>query len=127
VKWDSAIGDLNAATSPSRPEAWAHLTGQDAHRLLGEMQPAGVGEGFQQALGKATARDVAVSQALQKAGVPGIRYLDAGSRGAGEGSRNTVVFDPTSMEVIRRYGVAGLLGGAAAAGSRVGADGRQEQ
>ncbi len=64
---------------------------------------------------------------LQKAGIPGIRYLDAGSRGAGEGSRNTVVFDPSTMDIIRRYGVAGLLGGAAAAGSRVGADGRQEQ
>jgi hypothetical protein len=85
---------------------------------------------------KATGQDIyrtlhdnptAAAEMLHKAGIPGIRYLDAGSRGAGEGSRNTVVFDPTSMEVIRRYGVAGLLGGAAAAGSRVGADGRQEQ
>jgi hypothetical protein len=68
------------------------------------------------------------AHALHQAGIPGIRYLDAGSRGAGEGSRNTVVFDPTTMDIIRRYGVAGLLGGAAAAGSRVGADdGRQEQ
>ena len=67
------------------------------------------------------------AQALNDAGIPGIRYLDAGSRGKGEGSRNTVVFDPSKMDIIRRYGLAGLLGGAAAAGSRVGADGRQEQ
>jgi ribosomal protein S18 acetylase RimI-like enzyme len=29
---------------------------------------------------------------MRKAGIPGIRYLDAGSRGAGDGSRNYVVF-----------------------------------
>jgi GNAT superfamily N-acetyltransferase len=57
------------------------------------------------------------SQALQEAGIPGIRYLDAGSRGAGEGSRNSVVFDANTMDIIRRYGLAGLMaGGGAAAG-----------
>ena len=54
-------------------------------------------------------------------GVPGIRYLDAGSRGAGEGSRNTVVSSirPT-MDIVRRYGLAGLMagGGAAALGGQ---------
>jgi hypothetical protein len=118
VKWDAALGELNAATSPSRPEAWAHLTGADAHRLLGEMQPAGVGEGFQQALGKATARDAAVSQALREAGIPGIRYLDQGSRGAGEGSHNYVVFDANTMNIIRRYGLAGLMAGGGAAATQ---------
>ena len=33
-----------------------------------------------------------VSAAMQQAGIPGIRYLDGGSRGAGEGSSNYVVF-----------------------------------
>jgi hypothetical protein len=47
--------------------------------------------------------------ALREAGIPGIRYLDAGSRGAGEGSMNAVVFDPATMEIIRRYGLAGLM------------------
>ena len=115
AKWDAALGDLNAATSPNRPEAWAHLTGQDAHRMVTEMQQPGIGEGYQQALGKSTARDVAASQALQQAGIPGIRYLDAGSRGAGEGSRNSVVFDPATMEIIRKYGLAGLMAGGGAA------------
>ena len=32
------------------------------------------------------------SEALRQAGVPGIRYLDQGSRGAGEGTSNFVVF-----------------------------------
>ena len=63
--------------------------------------------------------------ALQQAGIPGIRYLDAGSRGAGEGSRNTVVFDPATMEVIRRYGLAGLMAGGGAAA--LGGQQRQQQ
>jgi hypothetical protein len=32
------------------------------------------------------------SEALRKMGIPGIQYLDAGSRGAGTGTRNFVVF-----------------------------------
>ena len=57
----------------------------------------------------------AAAQALQQAGIPGIRYLDANSRGAGEGTKNTVVFDPATMDIIRRYGLAGLMAGGGAA------------
>lgn len=50
--------------------------------------------------------------ALRSAGIPGIRYLDQGSRAAGEGSRNYVVFDDNLIEILRKYGIAGLgLGG----------------
>ena len=50
---------------------------------------------------------------LLEAGIPGVRYLDAGSRGAGDGSRNYVVFDENLINIVRRYGIAGaaaLLG-----------------
>jgi hypothetical protein len=43
------------------------------------------------------------SDFLQRAGIRGIKYLDAGSRNAGEGSRNYVVFDPKDIEIKRRY------------------------
>lgn len=39
--------------------------------------------------------------------IPGIKYLDAGSRGAGDGSRNYVVFDENLISIVRKYGVAG--------------------
>jgi hypothetical protein len=65
------------------------------------------------------------STALLDAGIPGIRYLDQGSRGAGEGSHNIVAFDPSTIEILRKYGLAGLgLGGAAAA--TAGAQGGQD-
>lgn len=47
---------------------------------------------------------------LNEAGVPGIKYLDAGSRSAGDGSRNYVVFDPKIIEIVKKYGIAGALG-----------------
>jgi hypothetical protein len=56
------------------------------------------------------------SRNLNEAGIPGIRYLDQGSRGAGEGSSNYVVFDDKLVEILRKYGIlappvgAGLLG-----------------
>jgi len=43
---------------------------------------------------------------LKAAGYPGIKYLDQGSRGAGEGSRNYVVFDDALIEILKKYGIA---------------------
>jgi hypothetical protein len=54
---------------------------------------------------------VAAGMALKEKGIPGIRYLDAGSRGAGDGSRNYVVFDDSLIDIIRKYGIAGLMMG----------------
>lgn len=48
------------------------------------------------------------SRALKEAGIPGIKYLDQGSRSAGEGSRNYVVFDDSIIEILKKYGIAGL-------------------
>ena len=58
---------------------------------------------------------VALSQHMQAGGIPGIRYLDQGSRSAGEGTKNSVVFDPATMDIIRRYGLASLMAGGGAA------------
>lgn len=40
--------------------------------------------------------------ALVKAGIPGIQYLDQGSRVTGEGTRNFVVFDPSNVKILER-------------------------
>jgi hypothetical protein len=46
---------------------------------------------------------------MKEAGIPGIKYLDAGSRGAGDGSRNYVVFDDKLISIVKKYGVAALV------------------
>lgn len=40
------------------------------------------------------------TQALREAGIPGIRYLDQGSRGAGQGSSNYVIFDDSLVKIL---------------------------
>lgn len=45
------------------------------------------------------------SEQLRKAGIPGIRYLDQASRGAGEGTRNYVMFDDALANIVSRNGV----------------------
>jgi len=52
-----------------------------------------------------TAEDV-----LSQSGIPGIKYLDAGSRNAAEGTRNFVVFDENLIDIVRKYGIAGAAG-----------------
>lgn len=42
---------------------------------------------------------------LNEAGIPGIRYLDQGSRGAGDGTYNYVVFDDKIPRIVSRNGV----------------------
>jgi hypothetical protein len=48
------------------------------------------------------------SSALREAGIPGIRYLDQGSRNAGQGSSNYVVFDDKLIDILKKYGLFGM-------------------
>lgn len=43
------------------------------------------------------------SNALREAGIPGIRYKDAMSRGGEGGTNNYVVFDDALVEILRKY------------------------
>ena len=43
------------------------------------------------------------------------RTIPPMTEGQPPGTRNSVVFDAATMNIIRRYGLAGLLGGGAAA------------
>ena len=50
-------------------------------------------------------QNAAASLALREAGIPGIKYLDQGSRAAGKGSRNYVVFDDSIVDILKKYGL----------------------
>ena len=51
--------------------------------------------------------NVAAAEKLRSAGIPGIRYLDGGSRGAGQGTSNFVVFpgEEGLLTILERNGV----------------------
>jgi hypothetical protein len=62
--------------------------------------------------------DEDVTKVLRRAGIPGIKYLDQGSRSSGDGSRNYVVFDDNVIEILRKYGLVPTgVGAPALAGS----------
>lgn len=49
--------------------------------------------------------DEVASKALHQAGVPGIKYLDRGSRAQGSGTSNYVIFHPSNLTITHRNGV----------------------
>ena len=68
---------------------------------------------------------VANTNRLREAGIPGIKYLDQGSRAAGDGSRNYVVFDDKIIDIAKKYGIG--LPAAAALYQTMNPDGGQAQ
>ena len=109
------------------PEPWNQMTGKDAwfraskRKYVVEGPDGRLGPGadtYEEAVKVAggdpnkvrTISDPAAparAEFMREAGVPGIRYLDAGSRNVGDGSRNYVVFDENLINIVRKYGVAG--------------------
>lgn len=92
-----ARGGLTARTLP--PERWL---GRDAYHAA--VQAAG--------------SDTGAAAIVRGEGIPGIRYLDQGSRAAGEGTRNYVMFPGTEdrIRILRKFGLlapmgAGMMGG----------------
>ena len=72
-----------------------------------------MGEGYQFVGGRMN--PTATATRFREAGIPGIQYLDAGSRAAGEGSRNYVMFDDALINIMRKYALPGMIMGSAAA------------
>ena len=87
-----AWGDLAA---PSKYDP----TGQE---LLGLLRDKNAGLTAQSFLGNGLGREV--SATLRAKGIPGIKYLDQGSRGAGTGTSNYVVFDDALPKILQRNG-----------------------
>jgi hypothetical protein len=56
-----------------------------------------------QGLSEQLGGDKAASEFLNEIGIPGIKYLDGSSRGAGEGSYNYVIFDANSVKTLETY------------------------
>ena len=55
-------------------------------------------------------KNITNTERLREAGIPGIRYLDQGSRTAGEGSSNYVVFDDALIDILKKYSNGSPLG-----------------
>lgn len=97
--WDRPLSEQSEKVKKAIVEI-----GYDANALAGQTG-AGLYESLKSAQapfgaeGKAAER--MASQDLLAAGIPGIKYLDQGSRGAGEGSYNYVLFDDRLVTITK--------------------------
>ena len=126
IPGNEARGESRTAISPfsSLPP---DTTGPDIYRVAQGYKPYGFTDatqastvalldGLLAAQPGAKSGAKAGSRALKDLGIPGISYDDAGSRGiAGAAkTRNHVVFDDKLIEILKKYGLAGMMAGGAA-------------
>lgn len=83
MDWDKPMSEQPGVAAKLGPAAGASMTGKDVHRALEK-----IGMTKQQ-----------IAEEMGAAGIPGIKYLDAGSRTEGEGTRNYVMFDGKNLRV----------------------------
>jgi len=105
LDWDKPLSEQSQHVQDilnSHPKA-ARLLGNDV--VKGELsEPTG-----QSILNRLFGSPSEKSEHLRNLGIKGIRYLDAGSRGAGEGTRNYVVFDDKLVDVKKKYADGGVV------------------
>jgi len=149
--------ELNINADPAHMLDWDKpIEGQHAYKALREhwddkvgdpdiiaermgISPSSKGGRLYSGIGGLTQNQVASSQMLQDAGVPGIKYLDEGSRGRQYTNKdalwqepltsNYVVFDPGIIDITKKYALPGAIGvgGAAGGWGETGATDRYEE
>ena len=112
LDWDAPLSEqsekVRQALAMIDPEMW--------HPEAGAFDPAELGQSIYKRLQNSrrdyaitagrdhdttlAATQAAASRDLRDFGIPGLRYLDGGSRAAGEGSRNYVMFDDSLIKVL---------------------------
>ena len=100
------ISNADGKAKPGSSSPWVLKTGNSlfdiSQRDVERMLMSDKGEAAYTRMTALLGGQDKASAALQQAGIPGIRYLDQGSRTAGEGTSNFVVFDPKHMNIIGR-------------------------
>jgi len=86
---------------PDEAEDIAQITGAPGSGYEGQPE---TGRSIYEWLSGKLGGDDKASQYLSERGIPGIRYFDNQSRGAAEGTRNIVVFDPDDITQVKRDG-----------------------
>lgn len=101
---DSNLDERNMNLMSENPDAYTgrHLYQALKHYDVHESLPVEV-PGSSWMTGNTT-EEKHVSRYLHSIGIPGIKYLDQGSRAKGEGTHNYVIFDPSNLEITHRNG-----------------------
>lgn len=125
-KWDApgALYQVEIDADPAKMLAWDQpLSEQPAvmnalapliqkyqiENLYNGRYPEYGGDVYHRLRFRSDARDSAMADMLKGVGIPGIRYLDQGSRVGGGDTQNYVVMDPDLIEIMKRYNVGGSV------------------
>lgn len=106
VDWDAPLSEQPPSvrdTFAAHGIDEANMTGGDAYKLLSSKLDRALG-GADEAYQKGSGGDRAASALLHMRGVPGVKFLDAGSRSAGEGTRNLVLFNGKDAKIVGKNG-----------------------
>ena len=122
LDWDKPLAPraaprdaLYEAARPASSSVYGDTRSQAFEALRQSQNPNLTGEGLHHQLAKVLGGKEQAAAALRELGLDGIQYLDAGSRGAGQGTRNYVINNADLIEILRQYGIIGAVGGGAAA------------
>lgn len=105
--------EVNIRANPDEFLDWNKPLSQQSEKVRNAIEKAGLAPqeadlgtfgGFAVTSAPRWADTPEAAAALRESGIPGIRYLDQGSRAAGEGSRNYVVFDDSLIEITAKDG-----------------------
>lgn len=119
LDWDTELRSQSPKVQEAMRRYWtdSRLPGDPmalkGHELHEEMTAANARYGSSPSVGAEM-----IAKDLRHAGIPGIRDYDAGSRDRSKGTRNYVVFDDSLIDVLKKYGLAGLIAGGASHFSR---------
>lgn len=114
LDWDKPLSQQAPEVQKAMRSLAKHTPEGGIYREM--MQPFEAGNSTGESLHRAFMSDLATtgngapdrvfSMMSNEYGIPGIRYLDGGSRAAGQGSSNFVVFDPNMIRILERNGEA---------------------
>lgn len=118
LDWDKPIKEqpliMNQLKAASKNDSWL----KDFLRMDLKDDPKITGDLFHDKLKYRFDENQALANPfLTDQGIPGIRYLDQGSRGQGNGTFNYVVFNDALIDILKKYGIAGMAAAPVIAGA----------
>lgn len=104
LDWDRPLSEQGEPAQKFLGAELSRYLGPSYERQISNFRPLPAGELLSHTFGRGLGGQRMTEQALDS-GVPGIKYLDQGSRTAGDGTRNFVVFDENLVDIVSRDGV----------------------
>jgi hypothetical protein len=104
-KMEALAADRDPVTNSMRDERQWHRLARERDAAWEDWNAAQSGAKFYESMGRKAPN---ATDAIHRAGIPGIKYLDQGSRSKGGGTSNYVTF--SAPRILKKYGVPGLIG-----------------